>query len=105
MKTHHTYRVTFDYQAAYDGDYQIVAGHDGTTDADWTQVIDKRWSLKSARGRAGPMPKAGGSGTQRFTAEIMRDHPSFIGVMKTGGLRQGDLVIDNFRVEDLGVIL
>ncbi|MGV4290980.1 endo-alpha-N-acetylgalactosaminidase family protein [Trueperella pyogenes] len=105
MKTHHTYRVTFDYQAAYDGDYQIVAGHDEATDADWTQVIDKRWSLKSARGKGWTDAQGRpGSGTQRFIAEIMAgDHPSFIGVMKTGGLRQGDLVIDNFRVEDLGV--
>ncbi|MEW6867335.1 endo-alpha-N-acetylgalactosaminidase family protein [Trueperella pyogenes] len=105
MKTHHTYRVTFDYQAAYDGDYQIVAGHDEATDAAWTQVIDKRWSLKSARGKGWSDAQGKpGSGTQRFTTEIVAgDHPSFIGVMKTGGLRQGDLVIDNFRVEDLGV--
>ncbi|UVJ54272.1 discoidin domain-containing protein [Trueperella pyogenes] len=105
MKTHHTYRVTFDYQAAYDGDYQIVAGHDEATDAAWTQVIDKRWSLKSARGKGWTDAQGKpGSGTQRFTTEIVAgDHPSFIGVMKTGGLRQGDLVIDNFRVEDLGV--
>ncbi|WP_460997650.1 endo-alpha-N-acetylgalactosaminidase family protein [Trueperella pyogenes] len=105
MKTHHTYRVTFDYQAAYDGDYQIVAGHDEATDAAWTQVIDKRWSLKSARGKGWTDAQGRrGSGTQRFTTEIVAgDHPSFIGVMKTGGLRQGDLVIDNFRVEDLGL--
>ncbi|MEW6899490.1 endo-alpha-N-acetylgalactosaminidase family protein [Trueperella pyogenes] len=105
MKTHHTYRVTFDYQAAYDGDYQIVAGHDEATDAAWTQVIDKRWSLKSARGKGWSDAQGKpGSGTQRFTTEIVAgDHPSFVGVMKTGGLRQGDLVIDNFRVEDLGI--
>ncbi|MDD7505326.1 MAG: endo-alpha-N-acetylgalactosaminidase family protein [Actinomycetaceae bacterium] len=101
----HTYRLVFDYQAAFDGDYNIVIGHSTPDDASWTQHTDRTWSIPSARGAGWSKGDQRGTGTATFdkTFAVTTNQPAYIGVVKTGGQSQGDLVIDNFRVVDLGV--
>lgn len=102
----HSYRLTMDYQAAYDGDYEMVLGRDVTSSSGWSESVDQTWPIAAARG-AGWEDESGnpGPGTQQFVREfaVSGDDPTFLGVVKRGGNIQGDLVIDNFRVEDLGV--
>lgn len=97
----HTYRVSFDYQAGFADDYQIVLG---TDTGSWTEQIQETWPLPQARGKGWKDADGNaGIGTQVFTKEIKitSDDPVFLGVVKTGNQTQGDLIIDNFRVEDL----
>ena len=104
LKRGHRYRVTMDYQAAYDGDYDMVLGTDVAGKGSWSESVAQRWPLAMARG-AGWKDSSGkaGSGTTQFVKEFtVTKTPMFLGVIKRGGNIQGDLTIDNFRVEDLG---
>ncbi|MDO4412316.1 endo-alpha-N-acetylgalactosaminidase family protein [Cutibacterium sp.] len=99
----HSYRVSMDYQAAYNDDYSVVLGHDSGADKAWNTTIDRTLPLAQARGTGWKSGTTAGKGTQVFSTEFTADDHSFIGVVKNGGNVQGDLVIDNFRVEDLGI--
>lgn len=101
----HTYKLSFDYQAAYDGDYSIIVGHDEANGNGWSEKTDKAWPLAAARGTGWVNGNEKGTGTAAFEKffAVTADAPAFIGVVKSGGQSQGDLVIDNFRVVDLGV--
>ncbi|XCB29734.1 endo-alpha-N-acetylgalactosaminidase family protein [Arcanobacterium hippocoleae] len=101
----HSYKVIFDYQAAFDGDYAVIIGHDEANDNGWTEVADQSWGIKAARGTGWVNGNEKGAGTATFTKRfaVTADAPAFIGITKNGGKAQGDLVIDNFRVVDLGI--
>lgn len=101
----HVYRLTMDYQSAYDGDYDMVLGRDESNGAGWSERVTQTWPLPMARG-AGWKDADGraGSGTKQFVKEFAAaDEGTFLGVVKRGGNIQGDLAIDNFRIEDIGV--
>ncbi|MDO5035306.1 MAG: endo-alpha-N-acetylgalactosaminidase family protein, partial [Actinomycetaceae bacterium] len=101
----HTYRVSFDYQAAYDSDYKFVVGEDRPSEGAWTETIRFSTEIPMARGEGWNKDGETGIGTQRFSKEfaVDTDNPMFFGIVKAGGRIQGDLAIDNIRIEDLGV--
>lgn len=106
MKTGHKYRVSFDYQAAYDNDYVMVLGTSAPNDGAWAESAVEAWPVGRARGEGwADANGVAGIGTQRFSQEFVvgDTNPAFIGFVKNGGSIQGDLAIDNFRVEDLGI--
>lgn len=100
----HSYRVTFDYQAAYAGDYSVVLGKDTPNGAAWKENIERTLPLAQARGTGWSSGGQRGEGTKQFSLDFatLDDVPTFIGITKSGGQIQGNLVIDNFRVVDLG---
>ncbi|MDO5050052.1 MAG: endo-alpha-N-acetylgalactosaminidase family protein [Actinomycetaceae bacterium] len=101
----HTYRVSFDYQAAYDSDYKFVVGEDQPSEDSWVETIKSSTEIPMARGAGWSRGDETGIGTQKFSHEfaVATDNPVFFGIVKTGGMVQGDLVIDNIRIEDLGI--
>ncbi|WCC79320.1 endo-alpha-N-acetylgalactosaminidase family protein [Cutibacterium equinum] len=98
----HTYRVSFDYQTAYDDDYSLVVGHDSASGKAWKSTIDRTVPIAQARGAGWHSGTTTGSGTKVFSTEFAAGEHAFFGIVKQGGKVQGDLVIDRFRVEDLG---
>ncbi|PRY63721.1 endo-alpha-N-acetylgalactosaminidase [Knoellia remsis] len=100
-----TYKVTFDYQAAYDDDYSVVVGTDTATATGWKENITKTMPVAQARGAGWSLGDERGSGTKQFTFEFTAGDattPTFFGVVKSGSGRQGNLVIDNLRVVEVG---
>lgn len=103
LEPNHTYKVSFDYQAAHTGDYQVVIGHDEATSGNWREVTDSQTPIAQSRG-TGWKDASGnpGAGTAKFELQFRAsEQPTFIGILKVGDLYQGDLTIDNFRVEEL----
>lgn len=98
----HTYRVSFDYQTAYDDDYSLVVGHDSATGGAWKATTDRTVPITRARGAGWHSGRTTGSGTKVFSTEFTAGDNAFLGVVKQGSKVQGDLVIDRFRVDDLG---
>ena len=98
----HTYRVSFDYQTAYDDDYSLVVGHDSATGGTWKATTDRTVPITRARGAGWHSGRTTGSGTKVFSTEFTASDNAFLGVVKQGSKVQGDLVIDRFRVDDLG---
>lgn len=100
----HSYRMTFDYQAAYDGDYSVVLGRDTPNGAAWKENIERTVPLAQARGKGWRLGDQVGSGTKEFSLEFstLDATPTFVGITKSGGNIQGNLVIDNVRLVDLG---
>lgn len=106
LEANTTYRVTYDYQAAFNGDYAMILGHDEASGSAWKQVTDETWPIAQTRG-TGWKDSSGtaGEGTKTFTKEFtVGENPTFLGITKSGSEDQGDLVIDNFRVEKLGIL-
>lgn len=94
MTPGHRYRVSFDNQVAFANTYAVVHGVDRATKDGQSEAI-----LASV-----PLPEQRQTG--RFSHEFVADScdmGSFIGITKTGGGNQADLVMDNLRLEDLGV--
>ncbi|MDO4666206.1 MAG: endo-alpha-N-acetylgalactosaminidase family protein [Actinomycetaceae bacterium] len=91
FKAGHKYRVSFDYQAGYDGGYYYVHGCDRVKGELSTQVTESA-ALKKT------------SGTTKFQVELDAGAcgQNWVGIVKKGGGSQNDLSIDNFMVEDLG---
>lgn len=100
----HTYKLMFDYQTAFANDYAITLGYDTPNQNRWTERVAQTWPLAVARGKGWEWVNERGTGTAKFAKvfAVTEDSPAFIGVTKSGGKSQGDLVIDNFRVVDLG---
>lgn len=92
MKPGHSYKVSFDYQAAYDGTYSFQFGRSALTGTAAIETIVADTPIAMARN------------TTKYTqtVETATCDQYWFGVTKSGTGRQADLVIDNFRVEDLG---
>lgn len=108
----HRYRVSPDYQADTDGEYQLVVGQEapprssparrspGPPTVRWK--APRQWAARERRGgptrclRSPPAPHA--HLTLTFTAGT--GTPYFLGVHENGG--NGELTMDNLRIEDLG---
>ncbi len=101
----HSYQITFDYQAAFDGGYKLEIGHDEADASGWVEKLDQEWDIPKARGTGWTTDAETGTGTASFVKNfaVTTTAPTFIGVRKVGGGSQNDLVIDNFRVVDLGI--
>ena len=104
------YRVSFDYQTAFDDDYTLFLGVDKPGDKGWSEYAADKWPLKMARGtgyKGVDRDPAGagkaGKGTAQFKQEFTVDakDPVYLGILNQGKYPQADLVIDNFRVERL----
>lgn len=107
LKKNHTYKVTFKYQAAYADDYRFVVGQDTAGAGKWTERLVSATAIKQARGAGWKdVNDVPGKGTQVFTERITvtSDNPTWFGIVKQGNSNQGDMVIDDISVEDLGII-
>lgn len=107
LKKNHTYQVTFKYQAGFTADHYFVVGQDTAGSGTWKESLVSDKAIEQARG-TGWKDSSGtpGIGTQVFTERftVSTDNPLWFGIYKTGGNNQGDLVIDDLCVEDLGII-
>lgn len=101
----HSYAISFDYQAGFDGSYKLELGHDAASGAGWEEAVDQTWDVPKARGTGWSDGVETGEGTATFVKNfaVMTSAPAFIGVRMTASHSQDDLVIDNFRVVDLGI--
>lgn len=96
FKSGHKYRVSMDYQVAYDDTYDLGVNYDKIRNDKMTTVEVNRKAFAAT----------GSKGTQKQQIEFTTGCGEyFINVIAKGNPEeaQRDLVIDNFRVEDLGV--
>lgn len=91
-----TYRVSVDFQNAYEGEYELVLGRDRVTGTEVSSSQIQKLPFPAARGTG-----VGGSGTQTLSVEFTTGTEGnyWIGVNKVGGTTGSDLTLDNFRVE------
>lgn len=92
FKAGHKYRVSMDHQSAYADKYRLVIGYDRLHNG---QIVSQNVTTQNVGEVRNTQVLA-----QEFVASGCGDY--WVGFEKIGGGAQADLVIDNFRVEDLG---
>ncbi|GAA1726627.1 endo-alpha-N-acetylgalactosaminidase family protein [Isoptericola hypogeus] len=92
----HRYRVSFDHQSGRSGHYQWVTGYDRIADGQPVSTEVTRTPLPEQRTTL--------RHTEEFVAGSCGDYWVGLRNLVGGGGDESDLVIDDFTVEDLGVV-